>query len=381
MQFFDEVRVYVRSGDGGNGVVAFRREKYIPYGGPDGGDGGRGGDVVLIADPHQNTLVDLHYRPHLKAARGGDGMGKGRTGRSIPPLEVKVPVGTLVRDNSTGQLLSDLCRPGDRFVAARGGRGGRGNVHFKSSVNRTPRYAESGGLGQEHWLHLELKLLADVGLVGQPNAGKSTLLAAVSAARPKIADYPFTTTTPHLGVISLSMTESFVMADIPGLIEGASTGEGLGHFFLRHVERCAVLLHLIDAAPADQSDPVVNFNTIEQELARYAPGLVQKPRLIVLTKADLVDTSQQADLMARLQQASHDGQTPLLISAVTGEGVPQLLQQAMAYVQQARAQSRHGLTLADAPVRVRHGAIEPMDDDEDLEGEADFDWGDDIDEP
>ncbi|MBF0588743.1 MAG: GTPase ObgE, partial [Magnetococcales bacterium] len=296
MRFLDEAKIYIRSGDGGNGAASFRREKYVPFGGPDGGDGGRGGDVVLVADPHLNTMIDLRYKQHFKAKRGINGMGKGRTGASMPPTEIRLPVGAVVRDDADGQVLVDLTEPGQRFLVAEGGHGGKGNIHFKSSTNRAPRQFEEGGEGTEMWLRLELKLLADVGLVGLPNAGKSTLLSSISAARPKIADYPFTTLIPQLGVVRVGEESQVVMADIPGLVEEASQGRGLGHAFLRHVERCTGLLHLVDAMPMDDSEPLDNFLTIESELSQYAANLALKPRGVVITKLDAAGVELCEDL-------------------------------------------------------------------------------------
>src|SRR4051794_34951459 len=273
MKFLDQAKIHLRSGDGGNGVVAFRREKYIEFGGPDGGKGGKGGDVVVEAVEGLNTLIDYRYAQHFKARKGGNGAGSDRTGAGSPDVVLKVPIGTQILAEDKEALLADLDAPGRRVVIARGGDGGFGNAHYKTSTNRAPRRADKGWPGEERWIWLRLKLIADAGLVGLPNAGKSTFLAAVSAARPKIADYPFTTLNPQLGVVRLNVSEEFVLADIPGLIEGAADGAGLGTRFLGHIERCAVLLHLIDGT---QADPAGAYRTVREELEGYGGGLVDK---------------------------------------------------------------------------------------------------------
>ncbi len=293
MKFVDEASIEVIAGNGGNGVASFRREKYVPRGGPDGGDGGRGGSVYLEADPGMNTLVDYHYHPHRRAAAGGAGGGQQKHGAKGADLILPVPAGTVARDAETGELIADLTEPGERMMVARGGRGGLGNTHFATATRQAPREAQRGEPGAEIALDLELKLIADVGLVGYPNAGKSTLLSVVSAARPKIADYPFTTLVPNLGVVEIGDVSrgrgtSFVMADIPGLIEGAAQGVGLGHEFLRHVERTRLLLHLIDGG-ATERDPWDEFETINRELSEYSAELGARPQVVVLTKMDLPD--------------------------------------------------------------------------------------------
>jgi len=318
--FYDRAKIYVKSGDGGDGCVAFRREKYIPHGGPAGGDGGKGGNVVLVVDPHLNTLYRFNRKRHFKAKRGEHGRGKNQTGANGPELLVEVPPGTLVRDADSGQLLIDLTEPGERFTVAQGGRGGRGNSRFASATNQAPRMAERGTPGEEHWLELELKLLADIGLVGMPNAGKSTLLAAVSAARPKIADYPFTTLQPNLGVAILDDYTSIVLADIPGLIEGASQGAGLGHEFLRHTERTRLLVHLIDGAA---EDPLEAFETINAELAAFDPRLAGKPQIVVVNKLDLPDARALWPLVR--QELTAQGYEVMSISALTRDGTRELL--------------------------------------------------------
>ncbi len=321
MRFVDEVEVVVRAGRGGNGCVSFRREKFIPKGGPDGGDGGRGGHVIFEATTRRRTLYELHLRKLLRAGRGRHGMGADRHGRSGEDLVVEVPVGTLVHDADTGALLADLDRPGMRVVVARGGRGGRGNARFATSTNRAPRHAEEGEPGEERRLRVELKLMADVGLVGLPNAGKSTLLARISRARPKIADYPFTTLVPELGVVAVSPAESFVVADIPGLIEGAHEGRGLGDRFLRHIERTRLLVHLVDAA-----DPARGIRAqareVEAELGAHPADLLARPRLLALNKWDAADEAQRRRALA---EAAELGLPAFPISAVTGEGVDALV--------------------------------------------------------
>ena len=318
--FYDEARIHVRAGDGGDGCVAFRREKYVPYGGPAGGDGGDGGDVVLYVDPHVNTLYRFTKKRHFRAASGEHGRGKNQTGATGAELVVEVPPGTVVRDADTGASLADLTEPGQRFIVAPGGRGGRGNARFVSATNQAPRIAERGAPGQERWLYLELKLIADVGIVGAPNAGKSTLLSVVSAARPKIAAYPFTTLEPNLGVVALGDYTSFVMADIPGLIEGAHAGAGLGHEFLRHIERTRMIIHLLDGASAD---PLGDYGSINEELALFDPELARKPQLVVLNKMDL---PQAQALWPTFEQAMKaQGQRAMGISSVTGEGVKEML--------------------------------------------------------
>ena len=289
MKFVDEATIRVEAGDGGNGVVSFRREKYIPKGGPDGGDGGDGGHVYLIADTNLNTLVDYKFTKFYQAGRGQNGMSADCTGARGADVVLKVPVGTRVTDKETGEVLGDLQVEGEKLRVAKGGRHGLGNTHFKSSTNRAPRQKTNGTPGERRILDLELLLVADVGLLGLPNAGKSTFIRSVSAARPKIADYPFTTLVPNLGVVKTGDGESFVIADVPGLIEGAAQGAGLGHRFLRHLERCRVLLHLVDAQPVDGSDPVRNAQVIEQELKEYAHDLYEKPRWLVLNKVDLLE--------------------------------------------------------------------------------------------
>jgi GTP-binding protein len=285
MKFLDEAKVYVKAGDGGAGVVAFRREKFIEFGGPDGGDGGAGGDVIAEAVEGLNTLIDYRYQQHFKAKKGGHGMGANRTGAGGEDVVLKLPVGTQILDEDKETVIADLTEAGQRVVLAVGGKGGRGNARFKSSTNQAPRRADPGGVGEERWVWLRLKLIADAGLVGLPNAGKSTFLASVSAARPKIADYPFTTLTPHLGVVTID-DDDFVLADIPGLIEGAHEGAGLGDRFLGHIERCRVLLHLVDAT---DEDPAANYRKVRAELEAYGQGLADKPELIALNKCDALD--------------------------------------------------------------------------------------------
>src|ERR1700750_3459573 len=320
MKFLDEAKVYIRSGDGGNGCVAFRREKYIEFGGPSGGNGGRGGDVIVEVADGLNTLIDYRYQQHFKAPRGTNGMGKDRHGANGKPITLKVPVGTQIIDEDRETLIHDFTKIGERVVLAEGGNGGFGNAHFKSSTNRAPRNANPGQPGEERWIWLRLKLIADAGLVGLPNAGKSTFLAAVSAARPKIADYPFTTLHPQLGVVRLSAAEEFVLADIPGLIEGAHEGAGLGTRFLGHVERCAVLLHLVDGAAGDV---VRAWRTVREELAAYGGGFGDKPELIALNKLDAMSRREASSRPAALAKAS--GRPVLLLSGATGEGVPEVL--------------------------------------------------------
>jgi GTP-binding protein len=320
MKFLDEAKVYVKGGDGGDGVVAFRRERFIEYGGPDGGNGGRGGHVYARAVDGLNTLIDYRYAQHFKARKGGNGAGSDRTGAASDDVILKVPVGTQILAEDRETLVADLDEPGKEALLARGGDGGFGNANFKTSTNRAPRRADKGYPGEDRWLWLRLKLIADVGLVGLPNAGKSTMLAAVSAARPKIADYPFTTLHPQLGVVRLSHSEEFIIADIPGLIEGASEGAGLGTRFLGHVERCAVLLHLIDGA---QADPVSAWRTIRNELEEYGGGLADRPEILVLNKVDAMTPQARASRVKALERAS--GKPVMLTSGVTGENVPPLL--------------------------------------------------------
>jgi len=320
--FIDEVQIRVKAGDGGNGCLAFRREKYVPRGGPSGGDGGRGGDVVLVSSEHYNTLLHLRYNPEHLAERGRHGEGSNRTGRDGASVEVPVPVGTVVFDAASGELLHDFTRPEERWVTARGGRGGRGNARFATSTHQAPTEHEPGRPGEERRLRLELKLLADVGLVGFPNAGKSTLISRISAARPKIADYPFTTLEPHLGVASLDDQRSFVVADIPGLIEGAHAGHGLGTRFLRHIERTRLLAHLVDVSEASGRDPVHDFEVVIRELASFSQELARKPMLVVASK---IDVAQDPGRLESLQaMAAEKGLPFLAISSVTGAGIEEL---------------------------------------------------------
>jgi GTP-binding protein len=320
MKFLDQAKIYVRSGDGGDGVIAFRREKHIEYGGPDGGNGGRGGHVIFEALQNLNTLIDFRYTQHFRAPKGGNGAGSDRTGAAADDVHIHVPIGTQIMADDQETMLADLDIPGKTVTLCRGGDGGFGNTHFKSATNRAPRKSTKGYPGEERWIWLRLKLIADAGLVGLPNAGKSTFLAASSAARPKIADYPFTTLHPQLGVIRLSNTEEFVLADIPGLIEGASDGAGLGTRFLGHVERCAVLLHLIDGAAGHVVDA---WRTVREELVAYGGGLTGKPELIALNKADAMTPREISSRRAALAKAS--GQPVHVISGATGKGVPEML--------------------------------------------------------
>ena len=331
MKFLDEAKVQIRSGSGGPGCVSFRREKFVEFGGPDGGDGGRGGDVWAEAVAGLNTLVDYRYQQHFKAGNGQHGMGRQRTGKDGADVVLKVPVGTEILDDEDGTLIADLTREGQRALLAEGGNGGWGNLHFKSSTNQAPRRANPGQPGVERTIRLRLKLIADAGLVGLPNAGKSTLLAACSNARPKIADYPFTTLHPNLGVIGVDGTE-FVMADIPGLIEGAHEGRGIGDRFLGHVERCAVLLHLVDAT---SDNPADDYRVVEGELAAYGAGLAAKPRIVAVNKIDTLAPGEAATLADLLREAGVP--VDFAISAATGEGVPALLRALRAEIDSVRA--------------------------------------------
>jgi GTP-binding protein len=331
MKFLDQAKIYVRSGDGGAGSVSFRREKFIEFGGPDGGDGGKGGDVWAEAVEGLNTLIDYRYQQHFKAQKGGHGMGRSRAGAKGQDVILRVPLGTQIFEADNETLIADLLKTGDRVLLASGGNGGFGNEHFKSSTNRAPRHANPGQPGEERWVWLRLKLIADIGLVGLPNAGKSTFLASVSAARPKIADYPFTTLTPQLGVVNID-GQSFVIADLPGLIEGASEGAGLGHRFLGHVERCAVLLHLVDVTA---SDPVAAYRTLRKELKAYGAGLTDKPEILVLNKIDALPQSEVARIAKSFR--SRTKRKPLLLSAVSGQGKLEVLRELLAGVDRVHA--------------------------------------------
>jgi GTP-binding protein len=341
MKFLDEAKVYIRSGDGGNGCVSFRREKFIEFGGPNGGDGGKGGDVIAEAVEGLNTLIDYRYQQHFYAKNGGGGMGKDRHGANGADAILKVPVGTQIYEEDGETLLADLTARGQRAMLAHGGNGGFGNAHFKSSTNRAPRRANPGLPGEERTIRLRLKLIADAGIVGLPNAGKSTFLAAVSAAKPKIADYPFTTLQPQLGVVEIDGRE-FVLADIPGLIEGAHEGVGLGDRFLGHVERCRVLLHLVDGAGGDAG---AAYQTVRTELSAYRHGLADKPEIVALNKADALNPGEIKQQSARLKRAAN--KPPLVISAVSGNGVPEVLRALLAVIEKTRSREI-GATAAPA---------------------------------
>ena len=329
MNFVDEATIRVQAGNGGHGCLSFRREKYVQRGGPDGGDGGHGGSVYLVAEPSLNTLADFRVARKFRGENGQGGSGRNKTGRSGEDLDVQVPCGTVVHDVDTGELICDLTEPGQRQMVAESGRGGLGNTRFKSSVNRAPRKITNGSQGEARHLSLELKVLADVGLLGMPNAGKSTLITAMSQAKPRIADYPFTTLHPNLGVVRVGQLQSFVMADIPGLIEGASEGAGLGIQFLRHLQRTGLLLHLVDIAPMDASDPAESVKAIANELVKFSDDLADKPRWLIINKIDLLDAEDQAtatqDLLRKLDWKGHFFE----VSAATGEGTQSLAQAVM----------------------------------------------------
>ncbi|TSE34832.1 Obg family GTPase CgtA [Tepidimonas charontis] len=348
MKFVDEAWIDVAAGDGGNGCASFRHEKFKEFGGPDGGDGGRGGHVWALADENLNTLVDYRYTRRFEAQRGEHGRGSDQYGAKGQDVVLRMPVGTVISDADTGEVLCELLHPGQKVLIARGGEGGRGNLHFKSSTNRAPRQKTPGQPGERRRLKLELKLLADVGLLGMPNAGKSTLIAAVSNARPKIADYPFTTLHPNLGVVRVGPEKSFVIADVPGLIEGAAEGAGLGHQFLRHLQRTRLLLHIVDAAPFDDSvDPVAQARAIVAELKKYDPALAAKPRWLVLNKVDMLPPEQRAQRVRDIVRRLRFKGPVFEISALTREGCERLMQQVYEYVARERAAA------APAPVDPR----------------------------
>lgn len=320
--FFDKAKVFVKGGDGGNGAVAFRREKYVPLGGPNGGDGGAGGSVIFVADEGLRTLVDFRYQRHYKADRGEHGQGKGMHGRGAEDLIVRVPVGTVIKDSESGEFIADMVENGQRLEVASGGRGGRGNARFANATNKAPHLSEKGEPGEERWVNLELKLLADVGLVGFPNAGKSTLISRISAAKPKIADYPFTTIVPNLGVVRMPDGDSFVVADIPGLIEGAHQGAGLGHEFLRHIERTRILVHVVDISGSEGRDPIEDFRAVNRELEAYNPALAKRPQIVAANKTDLPGAEINLE---RCKSEFGESYDIFPISAVTGDGLDPLL--------------------------------------------------------
>ncbi len=323
MKFIDEAKITVRSGSGGKGCVSFRREKFVPRGGPDGGDGGKGGDIILKTTSRKRTLYHFRFQNHFKAENGTNGQGKQKTGKNGQNLIIELPPGTLVFDADTGHLIKDLVSTDETFVLLTGGRGGQGNTKFKTSTHRTPRFAQPGEPGETKTLKLELKLLADVGIIGLPNAGKSTLIAAISSARPKIGNYPFTTLTPSLGVVRINGAEPFIVADIPGLIKGAHQGTGLGTKFLRHIERTRILVHLIDVSAIDPDDPLSGYDTINHELAMHNEKLAQKPQIVVLNKMDLPGARQRAEIF----QSALKMKKIILISALTGQGLAELTTQ------------------------------------------------------
>ena len=353
MKFVDEASIDVAAGNGGNGSASFRREKYIPFGGPDGGDGGRGGSVFLEGDSGLNTLVDFRHLRTFRAPNGKGGSGRNMTGKSGEDIVIRVPLGTIVRDTETGERIGDVTAPGQRLLVARGGKGGLGNVHFKSSTNRAPRQTVPGERGESRSLNLELKVLADVGLLGFPNAGKSTLITCVSAARPKVADYPFTTLYPNLGVVRIDVERSFVIADIPGLIEGAAEGTGLGVQFLKHLQRTRLLLHLVDLAPvALDVDPVAQVRQLEAEMRKFDPGLLDKPRWLVFTKADLLPAD-EAQSRAAEAVAELGWDAPwMLVSAVSHQGTDDLMQRVsdeLQRIDEERAQAEALAAMTSAP--------------------------------
>lgn len=328
--FVDRAVIDIEAGRGGNGCVAFRREKYVPQGGPNGGDGGDGGNVTFRAREGVNSLVQFAHRKHWRAENGHPGQGSDRHGRNGEDLAIEVPPGTVILDFSSGMIIRDLIQDGDEVIVARGGRGGKGNAHFKSSINQAPREASKGSDGESRRIILELKVIADVGLVGKPNAGKSTLLSRLSRARPEIADYPFTTKYPNLGLVSASMERSFVMADIPGLIEGAADGAGLGHDFLRHIMRAGILVHLVEPLPSDQTDPIENYQAIRFELERYSPELANRPEIVVVSKSEIPESIEVHEKLQKLVQL------PVLqISAVTGQGLNELIYRIVALLDEA----------------------------------------------
>ena len=355
MKFLDQAKIYIRSGNGGAGCVSFRREKYIAFGGPNGGDGGKGGDVWATATRDLNTLIDYRYQQHFKAGTGTHGLGRDRTGAGGDDVELKVPVGTQILDAETDELLVDLVEDGQRVLLAKGGNGGWGNARFKSSVNQAPRDANPGEPGEERWVWLRLKLIADAGLVGLPNAGKSTFLSAVSAAKPKTADYAFTTLHPHLGVVNLGITERFVLADLPGLIEGASEGAGLGHRFLGHVERCAAILHLVDGTALD---PAEDYRVIRKELVDYNADLESKPEIVALTKCDAMPSDMISDICDLLEEAC--GQRPLPISSVSQTGLKPLLSAAFQHVEKRRAKEEAARELKLKQEALERGEIDEI---------------------
>lgn len=347
MKFVDQVRIEVKAGDGGRGCLSFRREKFIPMGGPDGGDGGKGGDIYFVVDTALTTLLDYRYMRHCKAKNGAPGLGKTMHGKNGESLELRVPPGTLVYDDETDELLADLTTVGEPILFLAGGQGGRGNARFATSTNRAPRHTQPGIAGETKQIRLELKLLADVGLVGLPNAGKSTLISSVSAAKPKVADYPFTTLVPNLGVVPYGGFKTMVMADIPGLIEGASEGHGLGTRFLRHVERTDLFLHLVDLSCMQEGDPFENFQMINSELCRYDASLAEKPQMVVLTKIDITEVAEQAEELRGHFESL--GYPVFLISSVTGQGLKELVRAIGEELDQRREQSSEPLDLGIPP--------------------------------
>jgi GTP-binding protein len=337
MKFFDEARIEVIAGKGGDGSASFRREKYVPKGGPDGGDGGRGGSIYAIADANLNTLIDYRYTRIIRAKAGEGGRGRDCNGKGADDITLRMPVGTVIRDADSGETIADLAKDGERALIAKGGRGGLGNLNFKSSVNRAPKQFTRGEPGEVKQLELELRVLADVGLLGMPNAGKSTLIRAVSSARPKVADYPFTTLQPNLGVVRVDESRSFVMADIPGLIEGAAEGAGLGHQFLRHLKRTGLLLHVVDAAPFDESiDPAKEVRALAAELKKYDPALAKKPRWLVLNKMDLIQPAERGKRAEALVKKLKWTKPWFAISAIAGEGTRELSFAVMEFLEDAR---------------------------------------------
>ncbi|MCG5031274.1 GTPase ObgE [Mesosutterella sp. OilRF-GAM-744-9] len=358
MKFIDEAKIEVQGGKGGNGSASFRREKFIPRGGPNGGDGGRGGSVWAVADENLNTLIDYRYTRRYQAPNGENGMGSDCYGKAGRDIVLRMPVGTVITDEESGEVLADLSENGKKALIAAGGRGGLGNLHFKSATNRAPRQYTLGEPGVHHSLHLELKVLADVGLLGYPNAGKSTFITAVSNARPKIADYPFTTMSPHLGVVRIEHENSFVIADIPGLIEGAAEGAGLGHEFLRHLERTKLLLHVIDMAPLDGSDPVAKARALVSELGKYSASLAAKPRWVVLNKLDLVPQSDRQARVAELREALQDGEGAgrpfFVMSAASREGTREVVMAIAQFLDEARRAEKKAAQDAADPRFAQH---------------------------